>query len=158
MKRKGLIMLAGLLLASGMPARAQSASSEVDPALQFNETGHLIISFLIRRLPVNSFPQLPERIADELVQRGCLIPQTYEAHRPENVIHASLEQTGSSDWAVLCSAHGQVSLLVFFGGNPSQPMDLASAKETTRLQAHGVAGPDTGIRVRLERGCDSAGP
>lgn len=144
MKRMSTIVLAGLLLVSGKPARAQSASSEVDPASQFNESGHLVsngrlVSFLIRRLPINSFPRLPDEIANELVQRGCLIPQTYEAHRPENVIHASLEHRGSSDWAVLCSAHGQVSLLVFFGSDPSQPMELASAKETSRLQAHGAS-------------------
>ncbi len=40
---------------------------------------------------------------------------------PENVVHASLEQRGSSDWAVLCSASGTVSLLVFFSGQYTDP-------------------------------------
>jgi hypothetical protein len=94
--------------------------------------------YLIRHLPINAFPQLPATVEDALVRRGCLIPQTYEAHRPENVINASLERHGSSDWAVLCSVDGRVSLLVFFarGGDP---MVLASAPETDCLQAHGAA-------------------
>ena len=83
-----------------------------------------------------------------LNRRGCLIPQTYEAHGPENVVHASLERAGSSDWAVLCSAEGTVSLLVFFGSTPAQLVVLASAPETERLQAHdpsGVLGFNWGI-------------
>jgi len=71
---------------------------------------------------------------------------TYAAHRPENVVHASLERQGSSDWAVLCSAHGTVSLLVFFG--TGQPFTLASAQETERLERHdpsGVLGFNWGI-------------
>ena len=64
-------------------------------------------------------------MAETLNQRGCMIPQTYEAHQPENVVHASLERAGSSDWAVLCSAQGTVSLLIFFGSDPAKPMVLA---------------------------------
>jgi hypothetical protein len=86
---------------------------------------------------VDSFPQLPSAVQDALIRRGCLIPQTYEAHSPENVVHASLERRGSSDWAVLCSAGGDVSLLVFFATNYADPITLASAPETERLQSHG---------------------
>jgi hypothetical protein len=75
-----------------------------------------------------------------LNQRGCLIPQTYQAHRPENVIHASLERPGSSDWAVLCSAQGTVSLLVSFASAPSDLIVLASEPETRRLQSHDLTG------------------
>jgi hypothetical protein len=89
---------------------------------------------------------------DLLNRRGCTIPQTYEAHRPENVVHASLAQAGSSDWAVLCSAQGTVSLLVFFDGDSghaeAKPTVLASSPETQRLQAHdpsGVLGFNWGI-------------
>jgi len=96
--------------------------------------------YLIRHLPVSSFPDLPAAIKEQLDLRGCLIPQTYEAHRPENVVHASLEQPGSSDWAVLCSAQGTVSLLVFFGNGSSQSFTLASAPETERLQTHDLSG------------------
>jgi hypothetical protein len=111
---------------------------------------------VIRHLPVSSFPELPVGIVDLLNRRGCTVPQTYAAHHPENVIHASLEHAGSSDWAVLCSAGGTVSLLVFFdagdvqnsGKGGDQPVVLASARETERLQAHdpgGVLGFNWGI-------------
>jgi hypothetical protein len=92
--------------------------------------------YLIRHLPVNAFPQLPPAVQDALIRRRCLIPQTYEAHGPENVVHASLERRGSSDWAVLCSANGAVSLLVFFASS-GEPTVLATAPETERLQSHG---------------------
>jgi hypothetical protein len=104
--------------------------------------------YLVRHLPVSSFPDLPAGIQDLLNRRGCQIPQTYQAHRPENVVQASLERRGSSDWAVLCSAQGNVSLLVFFASNAAQPMVLATAPETRRLQAHdptGVLGFNWGI-------------
>jgi hypothetical protein len=106
------------------------------------------IPFLIRYLPISSFPGLPDELVVLLNRRGCLIPQTYEAHRPENVVHASLERPGSSDWAVLCSAQGTVSLLVYFSSAPASLHVLSAAPETERLQAHdpsGVLGFNWGI-------------
>ena len=105
-------------------------------------------AYIVRHLPPSSFPDLPLAVAGELTERGCLIPQTYEAHHPENVIHGSFERSGSSDWAVLCSVKGNVSLLVFFGASPSRQAVLATAPETARLQAHdpsGVLGFNWGI-------------
>jgi len=104
--------------------------------------------YLVRHLPPASFPNLPVTVAGELSERNCLIPQTYEAHRPENVIHGSFQQPGSSDWAVLCSVKGDVSLLVFFGSAPGKPAVLATAPETARLQARdpsGILGFNWGI-------------
>jgi hypothetical protein len=95
---------------------------------------------LIRHLPVSSFPDLPAAMGAVLAMRGCLIPQTYEAHRPENVIHGSFEKAGSADWAVLCSAEGTVSLLVFFASAPEKPATIASSIETKRLQVHDLTG------------------
>jgi hypothetical protein len=123
------------------------------PQQQLTESGQVVVagqpaSYRIRRLPVSSFPELPAAVAGLLDQRGCLIPQTYQAHRPENVVHASLEHPGSSDWAVLCSTQGTVSLLVYFASAPAQLLVLASAPETQRLQAHdssGVLGFNWGI-------------
>lgn len=126
-----------LILLAVFSAPAQEAP--IDPSLvttgEFRSPGGPI-PYRIRRLPVNSFPELPRDIAAQLDRRGCLIPQTYAAHRPENVIHASLQHAGSSDWAVLCSENGTVSLLVFFGESPAQPAVLGSAMETQRLQKH----------------------
>lgn len=122
-----------------------AAQQQQPPLTQLNQSGHVMVDgvsvpYLIRRLPVSSFPELPSAVAELLNQRGCMIPQTYEAHRPENVIRASLQRAGSSDWAVLCAARGTVSLLVFFASAPSNPMELASAPETERLEAHGANG------------------
>jgi hypothetical protein len=140
------LIKSGLLLASLIffccPSKLLPQDS-VSAAL--NTSGSIVIDghstpYLIRHLPVSSFPDLPVTIQEQLDLRGCLIPQTYEAHRPENIVHASLERPGSSDWAVLCSAQGTVSLLVFFGDGSSRPFTLASALETERLQAHDPSG------------------
>ena len=119
--------------------RAQDrASAPLDVSGQITVSGRST-PYLIRHLPVNAFPQLPPAVQEALLHRGCQIPQTYEAHQPENVVHASLESHGSSDWAVLCSVNGSVSLMVFFGNSGSEPMVLATAPETERLQSHGLS-------------------
>ncbi len=105
-------------------------------------------AYIVRHLPPSSFPDLPLAVAGELTERGCLIPQTYEAHRPENVVHGSFENWHSSDWAALCSVKGNVSLLVFFRAALDKPAVLATAPETARLQAYdpnGVLGFNWGI-------------
>ena len=130
-----------------------SAQQREQKLAQLSESGQVVVGgratpYLIRHLPVSSFPELPATVRELLNRRGCLIPQTYEAHGPENVVHASLERAGSSDWAVLCSAEGTVSLLVFFSSAPAQMLVLASAPETEHLQAHdrsGVLGFNWGI-------------
>ena len=135
-----------------LPAGPQTTPGQLTYSGQIVVEGRAT-SYLIRHLPVSSFPQLPVTIVTLLTQRGCTIPQTYAAHRPENVIHASFEHAGSSDWAVLCSVDGTVSLLVFFDGAASQnqqppPIVVASAPETGRLQPHdpsGVLGFNWGI-------------
>lgn len=144
-------ILAGLISAS-FCAKAQDVTSAT-AAQSFNASGKTsvdgkTVSYLVRRLPVDSFPDLPDAVADALTQRACLIPQTYQAHRPENVINASFDRAGSSDWAVLCSAHGTVELLVFFARRPGKAMTVASAPELARIQRHdssGVYGFDWGI-------------
>jgi hypothetical protein len=136
------IVVASLALGT-LPAISQSVMLFQSPRPpQLDESGQVLVAgrstpYLIRHLPISSFPELPAAVVDLLNRRGCLIPQTYQAHRPENVVHASFERPGSSDWAVLCSVQGTVSLLVFFSGNPAQPAQLASMQETKRLQSHG---------------------
>jgi hypothetical protein len=120
---------------------------------QLVESGQIAVAgqqaqYIIRRLPVNAFPELPDGVIEQLNQRECLIPQSYQAHHPENVVQASLERAGSSDWALLCSAEGKVSLLVFFGSAPARPAVLATVPEKERLQRHdssGVLGFDWAI-------------
>ena len=87
------------LAALFIPVRGQEASP-------LTETGQITLHgkkapYRIRHLPVSSFPEMPPALATLLTQRSCLIPQTYQARGPENVIHGSFEGPGSSDWAVL---------------------------------------------------------
>jgi hypothetical protein len=140
-------------LAGQEPAPSQQAPQQLIDTGHFSVEGREV-RYRIRNLPVSSFPDLPGRIADALVERGCVIPQTYEAHRPENVVHASLQRAGSSDWAVLCSVGGQVSLLVFFAGSPAaQPEVLATVAKTDRLQSHDLSG-----ELGFNWGIDPASP
>jgi hypothetical protein len=146
--------LIGWLGALAIPVAGQlSTPSELNEVGRISRDGREV-SYRIRHLPLNSFPDLPGPIVDELTARGCLIPQTYEAKRPENVVHASLEKPGSSDWALLCSARGEVSLLVFFASAPmTEPVVLAHARETERLQDHDVTG-----ELGFNWGIDPASP
>jgi hypothetical protein len=139
-----------ILRASGQ--QITPASDRLDTSGQITVDGQPV-PYLIRHLPVNAFPQLPPVVQDALTRRGCLIPQTYEAHQPENVVRASLERKGSSDWAVLCSVDGTVSLLVFLAGAIGEPSVLATAAEISRLQAHGTSGV-----LGFNWGIDAASP
>lgn len=134
-------MLGGLFFACALAPAQQPNLAQLVESGQIVVDGHST-PYLIRHLPVSSFPELPATVQELLNRRGCLIPQTYEAYHPENVVHASLERAGSSDWAVLCSTEGTVSLLVFFGSRSAsaQPLVLVSAPETERLQAHDASG------------------
>lgn len=152
-------LFAAMVIALALQARAQMPPTPGNAAAKLlNEFGQAVVEghsspYLIRRLPLNAFPQLPSAIVNELTERDCLIPQTYEAHRPENVVHASLERPGSSDWAVLCSTNGRVSLLVFFGSATQKPITLASVSETDRLQRY-----DSGGVLGFNWGIDPASP
>jgi hypothetical protein len=147
MKGLKFTLIAALIAIGARSLLSQNGAPAGDKdAAELTEAGNAVVDgssvpYLIRRLPVSSFPELPAQIADVLNQRGCTIPQTYEAHRPENVLHASLEKSGASDWAVLCSARGITSLLVFFDGAPQKPTVLASAPEKSRLQAQAAGKP-----------------
>jgi hypothetical protein len=146
MKVSFSILLVALLLPAALPARGQSSLPSPSAPLQStDETGQIMVqgratAYRIRRLPVSSFPELPAPIAQQLNRRGCLIPQTYQAYGPENVVHASLERPGSADWAVLCSVQGTVSLLVFFASAPEQAQVLSTAREMDQLQEQNAGG------------------
>jgi hypothetical protein len=121
------------------------AAAQTTPSPALDNSGSIIVDgkatpYMIRRLPVSSFPDLPQAVRAELESRGCLIPQSYEAHKPENVVRASLEHAGSADWAVLCSVDGTASLMVFFASAPSKPFAVASGPETEHLQRNTVTG------------------
>jgi hypothetical protein len=93
------------------------------------------VVYRIRLLPVASFPALPQIIASQLRQKSCMVPQTYEARRPENVIRGAFEKQGSDDWAVLCSVDGATTLLVFFESHPEAPIVLRRQRDAEWLGA-----------------------
>jgi hypothetical protein len=139
-----LNLLAAVFFECAIPfVHAQSPPHEApDPLIESGRTqlaGHSV-PYVIHQLPIDAFPALPDEIQTVLTQRSCHIPQTYAAHHPENVVHASLEHAGTSDWAVLCSNNSTVSLMVFFASAPDHPFVLATAPATERLQAHDPSG------------------
>jgi hypothetical protein len=143
-------LLAGLLLGPVQTALAVAppdAPSLQEPTFQAPilnteriETGELrsatgaTVTYRIRLLPIASFPDLPAAIADELNRRQCMIPQSFEAKQPENVIHGAFRASGSSDWAALCSSRGATTLYVFFAGQFESvpPMDRRGASPCAR--------------------------
>lgn len=123
--------------------------------------GQSHVAYGIRLMPVSSFPQLPAVVARELDEMGCMIPQTYEAREPENVIHGSFEKRGSNDWAALCSVHGASTLYVFFGSNPAHPIALRSQADKLWLgrewgEGYGSAWGISTQTARLMRLADQA--
>jgi len=54
-----------------------------------------------------------------------------------SVINGEFARAGQKDWAVLCSAKGASSILVFWKGSEKGPADLAPAKDIDYLQGDG---------------------
>lgn len=139
-------MLAALLIGSAM-APAQALPSHPYPSQlpgtggERLETGEIpapagnLLTYRIRLLPVASFPALPPLVALELRHLDCMIPQSFEAQQPENVIHGAFRAPGSDDWAALCSSAGSTTLYVFFDGEFESPITLRSQSDTTWLGA-----------------------
>jgi len=129
--RGGLLVAA--MAVGVLPAQSGSVSSGLVSTGTVEVNGKAR-AYIVRHLPVAAFPDLPETVAQVLAARGCTIPQSFEAHGPENVVRGSFERAGSADWAALCSVDGTVSLLVFFASAQEKPVVLATAAETARLQ------------------------
>jgi len=151
--RKIVWLLSGLLCASPL---APAQLPEPAPA-PLNESGQVIVAgrstpFLIRHLPLSAFPDLPVPLEELLDRRGCLIPQTYQAHRPENVIHASLERAGSSDWPSSARPMEPSPCWSFF----ERPGSTAGARRRARIRAAPTHDP-SGV-LGFNWGIDPASP
>ncbi|HZU10875.1 MAG TPA: hypothetical protein VFA02_13310 [Pseudacidobacterium sp.] len=121
-----------LFLLCAVCVRAQTSEQDITGQLQTPQGAR---SYRIRLLPLASFPSLPQNIVAQLDQRHCMVPQTFEAQHPENVVRGSFEKKGSEDWAVLCAHEGTIDLLVFFKSGPQDPTTLATHKLTERMGA-----------------------
>lgn len=71
----------------------------------------------IVRLRPAAFPELPGNVVRELQRRGCTIPQTAYSKKRHNIVRGEFAKPGQQDWAVLCSAKGISSILVFWNGS-----------------------------------------
>lgn len=149
------VVLAGLLgaalLAAGQATTPSSGSAERVESGQIDTQSGKPVSYRIRLLPLSSFPAIPGGVAAQLGRRGCMIPQSYEAMQPENVIHGAFRAPGSNDWAALCSVEGTTTLYVFFGGQFDNPAALRSQPDTAWLGAdpgQSVLGSAWGIATR----------
>ena len=111
-----------------------------------------VIPYRIRLLPPASFPQLPPSVRQSLEDKECMIPQTYQAHTPENVVHGQFQRQGSSDWALLCSRNGSTTLLIFLAG-AAQPTEFVTHKDTDMSEVYDL----TGVRG-FAWGLDTAHP
>src|ERR1700757_2181675 len=135
--------LAILMTAAVAPSLAMGQSDSAAATEQI-ESGRVRMAsgvevvYRIRLLPLTSFPALPSVVAEQLEKRKCMIPQTYEAKAPENVVHASLERKGSTDWAVLCSVNGATTLYVFFQSQPGSPIALRQQRDTEWLPSRAL--------------------
>lgn len=147
-------LLAGLLAGSVAAAQSRPASSA---SLERVESGQIrsadgdALNYRIRLLPVESFPALPAAVADWLRRRGCMIPQTFEAQQPENVVQGAFRAPDSQDWAALCSVDGRTTLYVFLAGHFSAPVPLRSQPDLLWLghePGSSVYGSAWGISTR----------
>jgi hypothetical protein len=86
----------------------------------------------VRRLRVEDFPELPPTVAAVLRKRGCTIPQPGKDDR-RNVIQGEFFEAGRSGWAVLCSARGKSSVLVFRDGEDAGPEEIAQSEDDAYL-------------------------
>ncbi|HEX3986839.1 MAG TPA: hypothetical protein VHX13_09550 [Acidobacteriaceae bacterium] len=149
-------LLAGVLLAGGQtapqgPSAPSSGFTERIESGQIASPSGAPVYYRIRLLPLSSFPALPEEVAAQLSRRQCMIPQTFEAKQPENVIHGAFHAPGSGDWAALCSAGGTTTLYVFFAAQLDNPIALRSQPDTAWLGAdpgESVLGSAWGIATR----------
>ena len=157
--RAATVMVSAAVMAAavGGPWRAPAQEPNQAPrSTEQMETGRVRlpsgaeIVYRIRLLPLTSFPAMPPAVSAQLNERNCMVPQTYEARAPENVVHASLERKGSDDWAVLCSVNGSTTLYVFFQSKLSVPIALRRQRDTEWLGSEvvGAYGSAWGIARR----------
>ncbi len=151
------LRLSFLFLATAMiSAQATASPQATAPGSEQLETGrvrltgHPDIIYRIRLLPITAFPELPQPVVAVLNDHHCLVPQTYEARRPENVIHGAFEKQGSDDWAALCAVNGTTTLYVFFQSHPGEPIALRQQRNIDWLGAEvvGAYGSAWGIALR----------
>jgi hypothetical protein len=85
------------------------------------------------RLAPSAFPALYER-REELSRRGCGIPQSFLLSGPHNVIVGAFTGSERTDIAILCSANGGSSILVFRRGSAAPVAELGRQPDRNYLE------------------------
>ncbi|QEE27093.1 hypothetical protein FTW19_03140 [Terriglobus albidus] len=85
-------------------------------------------------LSPSAFRELPAGVSADLKQRGCLIPQSGDNGKPNNVIRGEFARPGQMDLAVLCSVRGVSSILVYRKGENRAPASLATRADRNYLE------------------------
>lgn len=112
-----------------------AANTERIESGELPSPGGDLLTWRIRLLPLSAYPDLPSGVAAQLSRRQCMVPQSFEAKQPENVIRGAFRAPGSDDWAALCSTAGDTTLYVFFAGQYDAPMQLRTQPDTAWLAA-----------------------
>jgi hypothetical protein len=105
----------------------------------------------IVRLAPSAFPKLPGAVVHELQRRGCTVPQEVFSKSPNNFMSGHFASREQTDWAVLCSSHGNSSILVFWNGSANNPAELARSEDKNYLQGLG------GSKIGFSRGMGVVG-
>ena len=115
-------------------------------------SGFVVMSVNVRAEPIVRlapavFSKLPSHVRSGLILNGCSVPQSFLANEPENAIAGSFTRKGSREWAVLCSANGVSSILIF-GARSQVPLSrIAENPDDTYVQ--GIGGGRTGFSRRI---------
>ncbi len=112
------------------------------PTIEFEKT---------RRLPVDRFSELPAGLRALLQVRGCTVPQTYAVKKPHNVIRGEFVAKDEVGWAILCSAKGASSILVFRNDQDLVPMELGKQKDDLHDYPRIIQAVDRKYMVRSHR-------
>lgn len=92
-----------------VPAEACKCSSQSPEKLRAVES---LRRAKVVRLPVDTFPDVPQPVRRTLRELGCLVPQTYLPGPPHNLISGRFERADELHWAALCSRDESTGLLL----------------------------------------------
>jgi hypothetical protein len=103
----------------------------------------------IRRSPPSAFGHVPKWVADDLVTRGCAIPQPFGAREPSNLIRGQFARNGEWNWAAICSKEGKSQVVVLWGGQAACPNHLGESPDINQLV--GIDSGKIGYTYRIVR-------
>lgn len=97
-----------------------------------------------KRLSPKEFKILPKAISNNLIKRGCTIPQIFPSYdKPHNVIKGEFSKPGQTDYAVLCSINRVSSIIIFWDGAIDNTSLIAKSTDSGYLQ--GIGGGKIGF-------------